>query len=82
MATNLPMVNAALNTTLGLQSVGLMGIAAQPVLKGGLFDVPRKGKKMKPVNYRKHTGNMLKSGVGLMVGIPLLGATSTMVSNI
>ncbi len=80
MATNLSMVNTALGVTLGLQSVSLLGVAAQPILKGGMFDLPKKGRKMKPI--RNHTKNIVKSGVGLMVGIPLLGATASMVSNI
>ena len=80
MATNLPMVSSVLGATVGLQSVSLLGVAARPVLKGGLFDFPKKGKKMKPMKY--HTKNMLNSGVGLLVGIPLVGATAGMVNNI
>jgi len=80
MATNLPMVNTLLGTTVGLQSLALVGVAAQPIFKGGMFDLPKKGKKMKPMKF--HTSNMLKSGVGLMVGIPLVGATAGMVNSI
>ena len=78
----IPMVKPLLGTVVGLQSLALVGVAAQPVLKGGLFDAPRKGKKMKPINHKKMTGNMIKSGVTLMVGIPLVSATAGMVNNL
>ena len=82
MATNLPMVKPLLGTAVGLQSLALVGVAAKPVLKGGLFDMPKKGKKMKPINYKKMNKNMLQSGVGLMIGIPLVDATAGMVNQI
>lgn len=76
------MVKPLLGTAVGLQSLALVGIAAQPVLKGKLFQMPKKGKKMKPINFKKQTGNMIKTGVTLMVGIPLVGATAGMVNNL
>ena len=78
MATT--MVKPLLGAAVGLQSVALLGFAARPILKGGLFDMPKKGKKMKPVNFKKQTGSIVKTGVGLMVGIPLVGATAGMVN--
>jgi len=78
----IPMMKPLLGTAVGLQSLALVGVAAQPILRGGLFDMPKKGKKMKPVNYKKRTGDMIKSGVGLMVGIPLVSATAGMINKI
>ena len=82
MVTNLPMMKPLLGAAVGLQSLALVGVAAQPILKGGMFDVPKKGKKMKPINHKMMTGNMIKSGVGLMIGIPLVSATAGMVNNL
>lgn len=82
MVTNLPMMKPLLGAAVGLQSLVLVGVAAQPILKGGMFDVPKKGKKMKPINHKMMTGNMIKSGVGLMIGIPLVSATAGMVNNL
>jgi len=81
MATSLPMVKPLLGTAVGLQSLALVGVAAQGVPKN-LFDLPGKGKKRKPVNMKKQTRNMVRSGVGLMIGIPLVGATAGMVNSI
>lgn len=80
----IPMVKPLLGTAVGLQSLALVGVAAKPVMKNGLFDMSKKGKKikMKPVNMKKQTGNMIKSGVGLMVGIPLVGATAGMINKL
>ena len=70
-------VKSLLGTAVGLQSLALVGVAAKP-LKGA-FTMPKKGK---PVNFKKQTGNMIKSGVTLMVGIPLVGATAGMVNKL
>ena len=78
----IPIMKPLLGTAVGLQSLALVGVAARPVLKRGFFDIPKKGKKMKPINFKKQTGNIIKSGVTLMVGIPLVGATAGMVNNL
>jgi len=83
MATNLPMVKPLLGTAVGLQSLALVGVAANSIPKGAFDLNPRKGKKrIKPVNMKKQTGNMVKGGVGLLIGIPLVGATAGMVNQI
>lgn len=78
MAT-LPIVKPLLGTAVGLQSLALVGVAAQPLK--GIFKMPKKG-KMKPINFKKQTGNVIKSGVTLMIGIPLVGATAGMVNKL
>jgi len=83
MTTDLPMVKPLLGTAVGLQSLALVGLAANSIPKGA-FDInPRKSKKgRKPVNMKKQTSNMVKGGVGLLIGIPLVGATAGMVNKL
>jgi len=69
----LPMVKPLLGTAVGLQSLALVGVAASSIP-----DFSPKG--MKKMNYKKQTGKMLKSGTGLLIGIPLVGATAGMVN--
>lgn len=76
----LPIVKPVLGTVVGLQSLALVGIAAQPLKDA--FTLPKKGQRIKPMNFKKQTGNMIKSGVALMVGIPLVGATAGMVNKL
>lgn len=78
----IPIIKPLLGTAVGLQSLALVGVAAQPILRGRLFDMPKKGKKMKPVNHKKQTGNMLKSSFGIMMGVPLVSATAGMVNSL
>jgi hypothetical protein len=80
MATNLPMVKPLLGTAVGLQSLALVGVAAQTVPKGAFDFTPKK--RMKKINHKKQTGKMIKGFTGLMVGIPLVGATAGMVNQL
>jgi hypothetical protein len=79
MTTNI--VKPILGTAVGLQSLALVGVAAKTIPKDA-FDFSMKKKKMKKVNFKKQTGNMIKGGVGLMIGIPLVGATAGMVNKL
>jgi hypothetical protein len=73
------MVKPLLGTAVGLQSLALVGVAAQTIPKGAFDFTPKKGKR---VNHKKQTGKMIKGFTGLMVGIPLVGATAGMVNQL
>ena len=79
MANNI--IKPVLGTAVGLQSLALVGVAASTIPKDAFDFSMKKKKKMKP-NFKKQTGRMLKGGVGLMIGIPLVGATAGMINKL
>lgn len=72
-------IKPILGTAVGLQSVALTGLAAGTAMKM-MPKIPKNGK----INYdiKKQTKTMIKGATGLMIGIPLVKATSGMVNSL
>lgn len=73
----------------GIMGIALVGESMKMIPKGMMGDA-RKGKanmngkpfKMKPMNYKKQNGTMIKGFGNIMVGSALIGATAGMVNKL
>ena len=75
------MIKPILRTTVGLQSVALLGTAASSV-PPYMYSMKPKKSKFNDFDFRKQNRRMIRSFTGIMVGVPLLGATAGMINKL